>query len=279
MKSIAEMLDLDSIRFLEPDYASLINNGEPGILICEAKPTHGGARMLIDEAENPVLLAVYTDDEWVGTVWTFRRPMEQEFSLFMEADGDIYQEARTAIDDAVRAYFSEILSAANVPASEDLPHDRIEKVRSLLQEVWGPFAPGLCFDACSGSGIGSLIIREMGGHPIAYDNDPTMLSLGLASGRLVPENTICIDAKAASVYLPDAERGMGIMFGQMYVYTLGLWRPIVEELIGITAETLITVATEGEARWVREWAKELDRNFEIWENERDPIYDRWICFG
>ncbi|HJK34373.1 MAG TPA: hypothetical protein O0W92_01720, partial [Methanocorpusculum sp.] len=82
-----------------------------------------------------------------------------------------------------------------------------------------------------------------------------------------------------SAYLPDAERGLGIMFGQMYVYTQNLWQPIVEELAGITAETLITVATEEEAHWVREWAKGVDRDLEIWENDRDPIYDRWVCFG
>ncbi|HJJ99563.1 MAG TPA: hypothetical protein O0X23_05125 [Methanocorpusculum sp.] len=279
MRSVAEMLELDAIRFLEPNYASLMNSGEPGVLICEEKPAHGGARMLIDEEENPVLLAVCADDEWVGTSWNFRSPMEQEFTLFTAAEGDLYQEPRAAIDDAMRAYFAGILREEIVPAHEDLPSDRIKKVRDLLHEVWGPSAPGICLDACAGSGIGSLIIREMGGRPIAYDNDPTLLSLGLASGRLAPEDTICIDATVASTYLPDTERGMGIMFGQMYVYTQDLWRPIVEELAGITAETLITVATEEEAHWVREWARGVDRDLEIWENERDPIYDRWVCFG
>lgn len=279
MRSVAEMLELDAVRFLEPDYASLVNSGEPGVLICEAEPTPGGVRMLIDEEENPVLLAVRAGDEWVGTSWNFRSPIEQEFALFAAADGDLYQEPRAAIDDAVRAYFAGILREEIAPAREDLPPDRVEKVRDLLHEVWGSSAPGLCLDACAGSGIGSLIIREMGGRPIAYDNDPALLALGLASGRLVPEDTICIDATVASAYLPDAERGMGIMFGQMYVYTQDLWRPTVEELVGITAETLITVATEQEAHWVREWAKGVDRDLEIWENERDSIYDRWVCFG
>jgi hypothetical protein len=140
-------------------------------------------------------------------------------------------------------------------------------------------APGLCIDACAGSGIGSMIIREMGGRSIAYDNDPALLSLGLASGRLAPEETVCIDGTMASAYLPDAERGLGIMLGQMYVYTKELWQSIVEELTSISAETLITVATEEEAHWVCEWAKGVDRALEIWENDRDPIYDHWVCFG
>lgn len=279
MKSVAEMLELDAVRFLEPDYASLVNGGEPGVLICEAKSVAGGARMLIDEEENPVLFAVRAGDEWVGTSWSFRTPTESEFALFVAVDGDVYQEPRCAIDDALRANFAEILREEIAPAREDLPPDRIAKVRDLLQEVWGSAAPGLCLDACAGSGIGSMIIREMGGRPIAYDNDPALLALGLASGRLTPESTVCIDGTAASAYLPDADRGMGIMFGQMYVYTQDIWRPIVEELVGITAETLITVATEEEAHWVREWAKGVDRVLDIWENDRDPIYDRWVCFG
>ncbi|MDV0442064.1 hypothetical protein [Methanorbis furvi] len=279
MSAISAMLELDSLRFLEPDYASLVNNGEPGVLICEAELESGGARMLIDDLENPVLFAVCAEDEWVGTSWCFRSPTEQEFALFSAADGDIYQEPRSAIDDALRAHFSEILLAEVAPAREDLPGDRIEKVRDLLHEVWGNSAPGLCLDACAGSGIGSMIVREMGGVPLAYDNDPALLALGLSSGRLTPEGTVCIDGTVASAYLPDADRGLGIMFGQMYVYTQDLWRPIVEELAGITAETLITVATEEEAQWVKGWAHEVDHDLEIWENERDPIYDRWVCFG
>lgn len=279
MKTIAEMLELDSLRLIEPDYASLVNNGEPGVLICEAEPVSGGARMLIDDEDRPMLLAVLDEGDWAGTSWRFRSPTEQEFRLFSEADGDLYQEPRQAIDDSLREYFSRILCEEVAPARKDLPPDRIEKVRDLLREVWGASAPGLCFDACAGSGIGSLIIREMGGTVLAYDNDPSLLALGLSSGRLTPEGTLCIDATVASAYLPDAPRGLGIMFGQMYGYTQEIWRPIVEELAGITEETLITVATEEEAHWVREWASGVDRELEIWENDRDPIYDRWVCFG
>ncbi|MDR0438753.1 MAG: hypothetical protein LBH02_00850, partial [Methanocalculaceae archaeon] len=270
MKSVAEMLDLHTVRFLEPDYASLVNCGEPGVLICEAEPMSDGARMLIDDEENPVLFAVRVGTEWVGTSWNFRKPTEQEFVLFAAADGDLYQEPRVAIDDAMRAHFANILRKEIIPAREDLSPGRIEKISDLLHDVWGTSVPGLCFDACAGSGVGSMIIREMGGSPIAYDNDPALLSLGLATGRLAPENTICIDGTIASAYLPNAERGLGIMLGQMYVYTKDLWQSIVEELIGITAETLITVATKEEAYWVREWAKNVDRDLELWENDRDP---------
>ena len=54
---------------------------------------------------------------------------------------------------------------------------------------------------------------------------------------------------------------------------------MVGKRAGRPAETLRTVATEEEAHWGREWAKGVDRDLEIWENDRDPIYDRWVCFG
>lgn len=279
MSKLSAMLELDELRMLEPDYASLVNNGEPGVLICEAEPVEKGARLLIDEDESPLLFAVKSGDEWCGTSWLFRPPTAGEFSLFEAADGDIYQEERGKAEDACRAYYAGVIQKVIPPAGDDLTEERVSKVRGLLHEVWGPSISGTALDACAGSGIGSLLLREMGASPIAYDNDPELLALGLSSGRLAPERTACIDARLASAYLPDAEYGVGIMFGQIYGYTQDVWRPIVEELAGITKNTLITVATQEEAFWVQEWADGVDRTLEIMENTRDPIYDRWVCFG
>lgn len=203
------MLELDELRMLEPDYASLVNNGEPGVLICEAEPADKGARLLIDEDESPLLFAVKSGDEWCGTSWLFRSPTAGEFSLFEAADGDIYQEDRGNVEDACRAYYAEIIQTVIAPAGDDLTEERVGKVRGLLHEVWGPSISGTALDACAGSGIGSLLLREMGADPIAYDNDPELLALGLSSGRLAPGRTACIDARAASAYLPDAEYGSG----------------------------------------------------------------------
>ncbi|HJJ37136.1 MAG TPA: hypothetical protein O0X47_01105 [Methanocorpusculum sp.] len=279
MSLLSEILELDELRLLEPDYASLVNNGEPGVLICEAEPVPKGARLLIDEDESPLVFAVKNGDEWCGTSWLFRSPTAGEFSLFEATDGDIYQEEREKVEDACRAYYAEIIRTAVPPAGDDLTADRIGKVRDLLHEMWGTSISGIALDACAGSGIGSLILGEMGAHPIAYDNDPELLALGLSSGRLAPTRLACIDARIASAYLPDAKYGVGIMFGQMYGYTKDIWRPIVEELAGITENTLITVSTEEEAHWVKEWAKDVGKTLDIMENTRDPIYDRWVCFG
>jgi len=279
MTTLSTMLEVDGLRFIEPDYASLVNNGEPAVLICEAEPIQNGAKILIDEDENPLLLAVKTAGGWRATSWLFRGPGSEELALFEAADGEIYQEMRNDVEDACRAHFAEILRQEIPPAGDDLPADRIEKVRDLIHELWGTSISGTALDACAGSGIGSMILREMGARPIAYDNDPELLSLGLVSGRLCSEGTACIDAKIASAYLPDAEYGVGIMFGQIYPYTQDVWKPIVEELAGITGKTLITVATENEAHWVKEWAEGVGKTLDIVENERDPIYDRWVCVG
>ena len=279
MKSVAEMLELDAVRFLEPDYASLVNQGEPGVIIAQSASQISDARMLIDEKQNPVVLAVRSGDEWAATAWAFRPPTQEEIELFQKLDGNLYQESRSDIDNALRTHFSREMRTQYAPAGEDLTEERIDKVRSLLAEYFGENLSGTAIDACAGSGIGSMIMRELGARPLAYDNDPELLSLGLSLGRLREEETAWIDGRSASAYLPDAEYGVGIMFGQMYNYTKDLWQPIVEELAGITQKTLITVATSEEAEWVCEWAAGVGRNLSIFENERDPIYDRWVCFG
>ncbi len=273
------MIDVDVLRFIEPDYSSLVNKGEPGVLICEAEPAKGDARILLDEDENPTLFAVRYEGEWYATGWLFRSPTAEEFSLFEKADGDMYEEKRSFIEAAFRREFSGHIATTIPPAGEDLTNGRIEKVRSLLVEKFGSHLSGTCIDACCGSGIGASIMRELGCTLLAYDNDEELLSLGFSSGRLKPEEAVCIDGRIASAYLPDAEYGVGIMLGQMYTYTKENWQPIVEELVGITKRTLITVATEEEAHWVQKWAAGVGHLLEISENTRDPIYDRWVCFG
>lgn len=273
------MLEVENLNFLEPDYSSLVNNGEPAVIIVDSRSIITGARMLIDEDDTPLVFAVYADNAWSASSWTNRAPTQVEIEIFESLNGDIYQESRADIDDALREYFSRRLAQEIMPAADDLTSERVDKVKELIKEYLGENISGLCIDACCGSGIGAEILREMGGEVLAYDNDPALILLGVSQGRLDPAKTVCIDARNASVYMPDADFGLGIMFGQMYEYTKDMWQPIVEELAGITSKTLITVATEQEALWVKEWAENVGRTLEIFENDRDPIYDRWVCFG
>ncbi|MDD3257224.1 MAG: hypothetical protein PHU87_03115, partial [Methanocorpusculum sp.] len=146
MTTLSTMLEVDGLRFIEPDYASLVNNGEPAVLICEAEPIQNGAKILIDEDENPLLLAVKTASGWRATSWLFRGPGSGELALFEAADGEIYQEMRNDVEDACRAHFAEILRQEIPPAGDDLPADRIEKVRDLIHEMWGTSISGTALD-------------------------------------------------------------------------------------------------------------------------------------
>ncbi|HJJ55262.1 MAG TPA: hypothetical protein O0X50_04170, partial [Methanocorpusculum sp.] len=105
MSQLSEMIEVDALRFIEPDYSSLVNKGEPGVLICEAEPENGGARILIDEDENPVLFAVKNEGEWYATGWLFRPPSPQELEIFEKCDGEMYQEQRSLIDAVFRMEF------------------------------------------------------------------------------------------------------------------------------------------------------------------------------
>ncbi|HJJ33995.1 MAG TPA: hypothetical protein O0X19_06460 [Methanocorpusculum sp.] len=280
MSRLSAMIDAEALHFIEPDYSALVNNGEPGVLIREASPEKNGARILLDTEGNPLLFAVKNAGEWYATGWLFRDPSAEELELFGNADGTFYEEERGEIESAFREEFSSRIAKTVTAVGEDLTEHRIEMIRSLLAEKFGTNLSGTtCIDACCGSGIGSSVMRSFGAKPLAYDNDEELLALGFSCGRLKTDEAVCIDGRIASAYMPDADYGVGIMFGQMYSYTKEIWQPIVEELAGITKKTLITVATEEEAHWVQEWAAGVGRDLKISENPRDPIYDRWVCFG
>jgi hypothetical protein len=130
--------------------------------------------------------------------------------------------------------------------------------------------------AC-GSGLGSAALRQLGMVPIAYDNDPGLLALGMIKGRLMPEGTMCIDATRASLFAPKAPLGLILMAGSMNDFNEYVWRPIVEETLRLTGETLVTVETEKEAERVKRWCVAQGREVRMFENNRDPFYDRWVC--
>jgi SAM-dependent methyltransferase len=96
-------------------------------------------------------------------------------------------------------------------------------IRDLIHEVWGDRAGTLCLDCCCGSGVGTAALRAGGMRALAYDNDPALLALGLSKGRLVPEDTMCIDAREAARYIAPVPLGVAFMAGEIYSYNTGLW--------------------------------------------------------
>lgn len=178
---------------------------------------------------------------------------------------------------ATREYYSLELLADNPPAMEDYSPEREKLVRALLAEVWGDRKGATCLDCGCGSGMGSVALREVGINTLAFDNDPTLLSLGLSKGRLMPEETMMIDATLAGHYIRPTELGLALMAGTINDFTAMIWRGILHELMDLTAETMVTVESEREAELVRMWALGEKRKVRVFENKNDSFYDRWVC--
>jgi hypothetical protein len=65
--------------------------------------------------------------------------------------------------------------------------------------------------------------------------------------------------------------------GDINAFTQDLWQLLVAELFSLTDETLITVGKQSEADLIRTWGEAQNRKIEVWENPKDPTYDRWVC--
>jgi len=268
------ILDLDELTFLEPTFASLTEDLYTTALL--GIPALEG-RLLIDRDENPLAVAVSDGEGWYAASFLFRRPPLEVIELCEDLDSEIHEEERSLWLAAVREYYSLIIERTVTPALADLPPDRPAKVRSLLEEVWGGEDAVTCLDCCCGSGVGSSASRALGMRPISYDNDPALLSLGLSSGRLLPEETLWIDATLAGTYLEPVPRGIVVMMGEINTFTGEMWEAITGEFLALADEALITVGTEQEARRVEGWCLAFGHRAEVTQNRRDEFYDRWVC--
>ncbi len=89
---------------------------------------------------------------------------------------------------------------------------------------------------------------------------------GLAEKRLLPDETMCLDATAASAYLDPVPRGIGIMMGEINSFSEDMWHAIVGDFLTIAGECLITVGTEEETKLIRNWGEDMQRVVEVQES-------------
>ena len=262
------------VRFVEPEFAAQTDTIFNSVLA-----TAGGdeGRLLVDGDGEPIALAFHGTGGWVAGSFLFRNPTVELIEQFENMNGEILQEDRPVFTAAVREYFSTLLMKEVPPAIEDLNPVRYGILRDLIEKHWGRGYHGKCIDACCGSGVGSQVLRELGYVPLSYDNDASLLSRGLATGRLLPSETVLLDGQVAARYIEPVPRGIGIMMGEINDFSKEMWELIVSQLFAITDNTLITVGTGPEAQIIRQWGEEMDRTVEITENPADPIYDRWVC--
>ncbi|MFA5222319.1 MAG: hypothetical protein WC391_08550 [Methanoregula sp.] len=272
---IAEIFELEELRFIEPSFAD-ITDSRFNALLAQQDAREG--RLLLDEAEEPLALAFQGEDgSWIAGTFLCRNPSVPLIDLFESVNGEIFQENRAVFAAAVREYFSAVLITEVPPAIEDLNPARRGILGTLIENIWGSGSGETCVDCCCGSGVGSLVLRDIGYSPLSYDNDASLLSRGLFTGRLLPAETMCINAMVASEYVEPSPKGIGIMMGEFNSFNQDMWEAIVRELFAATKETLITVGTEPEARLVAQWGEDMGRTVDVKENPKDPIYDLWVC--
>ncbi|HON80792.1 MAG TPA: hypothetical protein PLR27_00795 [Methanoregulaceae archaeon] len=273
--SIADIFGVGTLDLIEPSFADLPDNRFTALLM-ECDGDQG--RLLIDQESDPIAVAVHSmDGRWIAGCCHLRRPTASLIAFFEDMGGDIYQEERQAWEEAVREYYSLRIAAEVTPAFEDLNPERTALVQELLMENLGPGNGQTCLDFCCGSGLGSAVLRGMGYRILSCDIDLSLLSLGFSTGRLVPRETMHIDATLAHHYIGRAGIGLGLMFGEINEFNADTWEILTRELVMLTDRCLITVGKEAEANRILAWAQACDRTVEISENTRDPIYDRWVC--
>lgn len=260
--------------FIEPSFDELTMEAYTGMVLTQMGEE---ALLLVDQNNWPLALGVRTGQRWNVANFILRPPGVEVIEKYEDLGGEVLRTTQEDWMVALREYFSYKLMEGTTPALEELSPDRAAKVEDLLASVWRGRRGEVCLDCGCGSGMGSLVLQRLGLTPLAYDNDPTLLSLGLRKGRLIPKHTVCIDAALASDYLPPQPLGLALMAGTINDFTASMWKLILEELLALSSETLVTVETEREADMVSSWAREVDSTVEKFENDRDPFYDRWVC--
>ena len=87
----AEILGVDDIRFIEPDFAALTDS-RYNVALAATKSDEG--RLLLDEHEDPVALAFHGPDGWVAGSFLCRNPSVALIDLFESLNGELFQEDR-----------------------------------------------------------------------------------------------------------------------------------------------------------------------------------------
>ena len=177
----AEILGVDDIRFIEPDFAAL-NDSRYNVALAATKSDEG--RLLLDEHEDPVALAFHGPDGWVAASFLCRNPSVALIDLFESLNGELFQEDRSVWAAAVREYFSTDLVSHVPPSMDDLNPKRYGILKNFITGIWGTGNNETCIDCCCGSGVGSLVLRDLGFIPLSFDNDESLLCRGLIEKRL-----------------------------------------------------------------------------------------------
>jgi hypothetical protein len=275
---ITEILELENLSLVEPSFSDLLYQEMDELMF--QNPGKDG-KILVDEDENPVLFAKEDDDgTWTGCFTLFRKPSLPLIDLFEQFEWDMYQETTMTILDAVRDYYSTILCNSVLAGPDDLNPARVRSIDSLIQKTIGTDSGEACLDCCCGTGVGSMVMEQHAMHPIAYDNDESLLVRGITSGRLRPERTMWIDGRQISQFLIEpVSFTCGFMVGELHSFNSHIWQEIITAASKVSERVLFTTGTEPEIIQVKNWVMSTGKKVEIFESDFDPIYDRWVCYS
>ncbi len=274
--SLTEFFEADEVRLVEPLFSDLCYKEMDELLL---QIPAERSRILIDESEEILSVGLETGEGKIeASCFHLRTPSDTLIARLENMDGDIFQVSRREFEDTLRKYYSDNLINTSDIAPDDLNPERLQITRDLISSFTGNRSDISCLDCCCGTGIGTHLMREMGLNPLSYDNDDALLARGFAEGRLVPERTMWIDGRLLEAYLTEpVDCAFGFMFGELQLFNHDIWSEIVSAICAVSQRVMITVGTEPEADIIKNWMKSGGYEPEVWENDRDPIYDRWIC--
>lgn len=273
---LAEFFEADEVTLVEPLFSDLCYREMDELLM---RIPASQSRILIDENEKVLSVGLESSEGRLqASCFHLRTPSDALLTRLEEMDGDMYQISGTGFEDTIREYYADKLLNTGIVGPEDLNPDRLAITRDLIRSVIGDEKDLLCLDCCCGTGIGSYLMREAGLNPLSYDNDDALLARGLTEGRLSPERTMWIDGRLLENYLTTpVDCAFGFMFGEIQPFNQDIWSEIISAICAVSQRVLLTVGTGPEAEMVCGWMREGGLDPELWENDRDPIYDRWVC--
>ncbi|MDD3407259.1 MAG: hypothetical protein PHP13_04160 [Methanomicrobium sp.] len=273
---ISDIFEIDDYICIEPSMMSQTDEGCTAMFL-ESVPDF--AKLLVDEDEDPVACAFNDEGKWVVSSYLYR-PFSGEILNFVEdLNGDIYQEKREVYACALRKYYCDDILMEFPTVTEDNRSGRYEMIESLLNDLVKEGSGKTAVDFCCGSGVATKVLSDMGCSTISFDYDASLLSCGIQHKRINPQLAMCIDAREASLFCDPSDIGIGLMLGDITNFDAPMWEDIVFELLSLSKKSVITTATRREIEMVAGWCMDAGRKPEIIENERDPIYDVWVCFS
>lgn len=272
---ILETFEIEDCSCIEP---TLMDHLEDGYTDMAVMVDADEARLLIDEKEDPIALALHGSGKWIVSSYIFREPELSIIEKFEQCGGDIFQEIRDDYTDSIREYYCRDIVRDFPDVVEDNRPGRDLLITELIEEVFGAGCGNIktVTDFCCGSGVATSVLNGMNKDTLSFDLDATLISLGIQKGRLDPGRTMCIDGRAASIFCPQTDLCLALMLGDINNINYMIWESMIGEILAIGKKSLISVATESEAKMVEEWLKDEEASVSVFENTRDPIYDRHV---